>query len=131
MRSNIGQWLSPVAGRLEKHGVTTSLFSIQGAEDPTLEAFYMAWKNQLVVSKGTRDHKEKTEKVSKRELKTFGMNNLANSNDMDEDNNVGMKVEEAEKSNEGKKPEQAVKTIFIVTIPAGKPKQSSYCSKRS
>ena len=63
MRSNIGQWLGLVAGRWESYGLTTSLFQLQGAEDPTSKAFYMAQKDQVRVLESSASKGKETKSL--------------------------------------------------------------------
>ena len=58
------------------------------------------------------------------DLKTFGMNNLVNSSNNNENSNDGLKAEEAEESDDGKKVEQAIKKMLFTTARARQPKQN-------
>ena len=52
----------------------------------------------------------------------LGIDDLANSSNMDKDNNNRIEAEEAKESDDGKKQDQAMEAVSVWTIPAGQPK---------
>ena len=61
----------------------------------------------------------------------FGMDDLVNSSNMDEEDNDRIEAEEAKESDDGQELVQAMEAAFSFTTPAGQPKQSCCLTKRS